>query len=332
MKRFIITIAITVIPVVILGQFCELSRGEKIYEKCPHSFIYTWRNYDSLFNAGKYLESIAWNTAQKTEDEAQSEYRIAVSFVKLGMKDSAYKHLNDYIDASNDDRIILVDKLWNPLKTDTLQWNKLVSKIENLYLKDLGSNVNKVLALELFYLGILDQKYRTNLIGFDSVDWNDTVNRILMKQENNFLITRFEEIIQDYGFPTLSLVGYLGSASSFFLLQHSPYLEKYYPLIKRCYQNNEILPIHYAMVTDRYLMHRNRKQIYGSQLIWSSHKTEKKYPGKTILWPVKDFKNVNQRRKEMGFPTTVEENTKRFHNGYIPPEYYEGKGSVRWVR
>ena len=49
---------------------------------------------------------------------------------------------------------------------------------------------------------------------------------------------------------------------------------------------------------------------------------DKKYPNQLILWPVEDFKNVNKRRKAMGFTTTVEENAKLFRDSLIPEEYY----------
>jgi len=49
----------------------------------------------------------------------------------------------------------------------------------------------------------------------------------------------------------------------------------------------------------------------------------KKYPNKYILYPVKDFKNVNKRRREMGFKETVEEYVKRHSGAFIPKEYYE---------
>ena len=55
-------------------------------------------------------------------------------------------------------------------------------------------------------------------------------------------------------------------------------------------------------------MDLHRKQLYGTQLI-QNRKTQKKYPGKFVLYPVRDFKNVNTRRKNIGFKTTVEEYT-----------------------
>ncbi len=115
-----------------------------------------------------------------------------------------------------------------------------------------------------------------------------------------------------------------------YLLQHSPYINKFYPLIKKAYRNNDIDSVCYAMVTDRLLSEKGRRQLYGSQCIRSTT-TEKYFQDNYILWPVKDFKSVNERRKAMGFTNTVEENAKRL-NAIIPPEYYEGKEKMKWVR
>jgi hypothetical protein len=65
----------------------------------------------------------------------------------------------------------------------------------------------------------------------------------------------------------------------------------------------------------------HKKQIYGTQL-YSNLWTMIWYPGKTILYPVKDFKNVNERRKLIGYKSTVEEYVNRFSDGIIPRRYY----------
>ena len=63
-----------------------------------------------------------------------------------------------------------------------------------------------------------------------------------------------------YGFPTISMVGKHASTQAFLLLQHSPYIRKYYKLIKRAYLNGEIDPVQYAMVTDRLLTEDGKPQ------------------------------------------------------------------------
>ena len=302
---------------------------QKVYETSDNQQIYVYR-WDSLFLAQKYHESILYIQSDTALSLAEKKYRIAANYARMQMVDSAHCYLDNYIDVSMDDRLIIVDRNWDLLREDTLRWQSITRKIEDLYLKELSSGVNKELALELFYMGILDQKYRVYLPSLQQIsELNDSIEIRLELDEALFLHNRIEAIITEYGFPTISLVGNLASMHAFYILQHSPHIAKFYRLIQQTYQKGEIEPIWYAMLTDRWLMRQNKKQLYGSQFMQST-KSEKRFPGKTVLWPVKDFENVNQRRKEMGFPTTVEENTKRFGNGYIPPEYYQGKGKVRW--
>ncbi len=53
-------------------------------------------------------------------------------------------------------------------------------------------------------------------------------------------------------------------------------------------------------------MNKNKEQLYGTQL-YRNKKTEKKYGDKNVLYPVKDFKNINERRKQIGFSISIED-------------------------
>jgi hypothetical protein len=309
----------------------KIQNEGKIYEKTPRRIICCFT--DSLQRTGDYSNSLA--NCLKSADSIKTPtvmYRIAVNYAHLNKEDSAFYYLHQFVKISQDDRFLTIDNNFIQLRLNTEKWMTLMKEIEAEYLQELPNTVNRVLALKLFYLGIDDQKYRTYLPTLgqtDTVTWN-SVEEVATKYK---IMAECQKIFKKYGCPTISMVGKLASCNAFYLLQHSLKIKnRFYYSVKKAYHNGDFDSISFAMLTDRWLMHKNRKQIYGTQLIWNNYKTEKKYPGKTILWPVKDFKNVNLRRKKMGFLTTVEENTKRFHNGYIPPEYYEGKGSVRWVR
>ena len=130
------------------------------------------------------------------------------------------------------------------------------------------------------------------------------------------------DIIEKYGLPTISMVGSFASDQFFFILQHTELeiIEKYYPKVKKAWEKGDYDSIDYAMLTDRLLMFKGNDQIYGTQIVMRTD--HDKYPNKHILYPVKDFKNVNKRRKKMGFKETVEEYVKR-RNAIIPEEYYK---------
>jgi hypothetical protein len=176
---------------------------------------------------------------------------------------------------------------------------------------------HKDLALRLFYLGIQDQiwsylyfmnsssrAYRSNAILFDSL----------------------KTIVKQYGFPTLSMVGVLASTNAFLILQHAPKIQtKYYKMVKKAHLNHDFPASAYAYLTDRWLMHRHKKQLYGSQFVRNA-KSKKLYGDKFILFPVKDFEHINERRKEIGMSTTIEEHVESlWGDDYLIPETYYKK-------
>ena len=282
---------------------------------------------DSLHRQGEYLASIEWLSNDTIAKDYLRYYQIAADWIMLGQTDSAIKYLNRFIDCSPDDRMIFADKRWVTLSSDSVKWTPIVKRVEEAYFACLDSITHKELALELFYLGIEDQKsrvYRGVLMQFP-----DSSEYPALDKEMYALFARTKKIYDIYGFPTISMVGKCASTSAFLLLQHSPYIRKYYKLIRQAYQNGEIDPVQYAMVTDRLLTEDGKPQLYGTQAI-KSYRTEKYFPDQYIIWPIKDFANVNKKRAEMGFSQTVEENAKRL-GAIIPEEYYAGKVPMRYV-
>jgi hypothetical protein len=125
-------------------------------------------------------------------------------------------------------------------------------------------------------------------------------------------LVRVEQIIKQFGYPGLSLVGPETNEAVYYVIQHSKKIDKYLPLIKKAADKKELQFTLYAQMLDRSLMYNGKEQIYGTQgkfievLNFETGKKERK----GIIWPIKDPKNVNNKRKAAGFKTTVEENTK----------------------
>jgi len=63
---------------------------------------------------------------------------------------------------------------------------------------------------------------------------------------------------------------------------------------------------------DRLLMEKGRKQIYGTQI--RGEELNGEYIN--FVWPIKNQKKVNKRRKAIGFNTTIEEYSKLFDIEY----------------
>jgi len=126
------------------------------------------------------------------------------------------------------------------------------------------------------------------------------------------------EIISEYGYPGKSLVGEPSNETAWYVIQHSQYIENYFPFIKKAGEDGE-LPIRLvAMMEDRLLMNKGEEQLYGTQCygqeIIDKNTGEKKWI--YFIWPIKEPEKVNSRRKALGFDTTVEENAKRLGVNY----------------
>jgi hypothetical protein len=147
------------------------------------------------------------------------------------------------------------------------------------------------------------EKFGINPEAFNKDPWEfiryfDSINMVMIKK-----------IIEQYGYPGRSLVGEPTYITAWLILQHSSEIETYFPLVKKAGELGEIGLDLVATMEDRMLMYRGELQNYGTQS--SSGYVRDPVSGERILkpfiWPVKEPENVNERRKSMGFGTTIEE-------------------------
>lgn len=98
------------------------------------------------------------------------------------------------------------------------------------------------------------------------------------------------KIIDDHGYPNHKLIGKRAMRSFWILVQHQIYdLD----LQADCLANCDFGSKERALLTDRVLVERNDKQIYGTQYYRSKS-------GKLFFYPVRDRGKLEQRRKEAG--------------------------------
>ncbi len=182
----------------------------------------------------------------------------------------------------------------------------LKKQLDSIYYKDQAfreisqPDVTKEKKLQvLSEFGFSEEEYTKN--EFEIIKAQDSLNLIVIK-----------EIIEKYGYPGKTLVGESTNKSAWYVIQHSNEIEKYFPIIKKAGEDNEI-PMHLvAMMEDRLLMYKGLEQIYGSQGYGRLLKNEEtgKEEWVMFIWPIKDPKNVNELRKAIGFTTTIEEYSK----------------------
>lgn len=179
----------------------------------------------------------------------------------------------------SEDTIIREVRLRNPeLKDDLLRLsfsNKNFKPSDQIELRDIQKSEVKRLLDQVY---ITDQQVRHD----GSTEDIRTADRI-----NQKIVV---SILEKYGLPRMSEVGYNGVLGCFLTIQHaSPELRLYYyPKFLKASENNQIDLFAIALLEDRILTDHGYSQIYGTQY------------GALEAFPIKDSVNVNQRRKEMG--------------------------------
>ncbi|MBC3789079.1 DUF6624 domain-containing protein [Spirosoma utsteinense] len=192
------------------------------------------------------------------------------------------------------------------------------------------AQTNLPLKQQLDSIFVTDQKYREYLSVLggnptlqDSLSAAFKVNRdnvasLLWQKQNeidSLNLRRVEAIFKEYGYPGKTLVGTPTNESAWYVIQHSPAIKTYFPLIAKAGKQKELPFPLVAMMQDRLLSQEDKPQLYGTQVLCYP---PKKQPDHTecFVWPIDKPAQVNKRRKEAGFPDTVEENAKRLSVDY----------------
>ena len=109
---------------------------------------------------------------------------------------------------------------------------------------------------------------------------------------------RLQELVAEYGWPDLALVGFDGAEAAFTLLQHAEYgvQKQLYPLLEAAYKSKGAAGQSYALLTDRILVKEGKPQIYGTQ----ARPTQEWFNREPVFFDIEDEANVDQRRAEVG--------------------------------
>ncbi len=110
---------------------------------------------------------------------------------------------------------------------------------------------------------------------------------------------RIWKIIKKYDYPTQKLIGKKSMKDFWLLIQHQDYdLD----LQEKCFKYCDFELKEKAFLMDRILLHKGKKQKFGTQYMLENNKL--------VLKPVLDIKNLNKRRIKCGL-NTVEEQTNK---------------------
>jgi len=168
----------------------------------------------------------------------------------------------------------------------------------SLYAQPVGHNTALVNKIKLMYKD--DQFWRkeyAKVNNKEKSDYNEETIQEKWEEADSLNEIKAKAIIKRYGYPGYDLVG--GSSDDFWaIIQHCDedvaFQEKVLILIKKQVDKNNASKSNYAYLTDRILVNKNQKQIYGTQL------QRDKKTGKFSPFPLKYPKMVDKLRKEMG--------------------------------
>lgn len=192
------------------------------------------------------------------------------------------------------------------------------------------SQTNHSLKRELDSIYVLDQKYRAYLSEISqNPQLADSLMRALKIKENltgilwtyqshidSLNLARMEKIINTYGYPGSSVVGKPTNEVAWYVIQHSPKIKQYFPMIQQAGKASELPFSLVAMMQDRLMTEQRKPQIYGTQAVCYPLKDTASSNQECFIWPIEHPEGVNQRRKKAGFSSTVEENAKRLNVKY----------------
>ncbi|MCX2743316.1 hypothetical protein OO013_05535 [Mangrovivirga sp. M17] len=110
---------------------------------------------------------------------------------------------------------------------------------------------------------------------------------------------RAEEILDEYGYPGIDLVGEEGSSNFWLIVQHCDFdpefQKRVLKLMKAELDKGNANGKNYAYLTDRVRKNTGQKLLYGTQVVYNNQ-------GQAVSMPLEDSANVNVRRAEVGLP------------------------------
>lgn len=142
---------------------------------------------------------------------------------------------------------------------------------------------------------------------------------LIMHQTDSINQSQVEPLLTTYGWLPQSKVGQKAAGALFLVIQHANLetMQRYLPVLKKAVEEGEASATSAALMEDRILTWEGKRQLYGTQA--SGREQENGITG-YFIWPIKNPEEVNNRRAEVGFGTTVEENAARLNATYNPDE------------
>ena len=116
------------------------------------------------------------------------------------------------------------------------------------------------------------------------IDWRNTA--------------QLRQILDEFGWPTQSMVGKDGARAAWLLAMHADHDTKFQrrclDLMRAALKHDEVSALHVAYLTDRVRTRERKPQVYGTQ--------SGVIDGVRMYFPIEDLEHVDERRAEVGLP------------------------------
>lgn len=190
--------------------------------------------------------------------------------------------------------------------------------------------MNEVLSRELVAMADEDFAVRDELVADGSLAIHGYHPRMEAVHKKN--AARLAAIIEQDGWPIVSLVGEKGAWAAWLIAQHDigepAFMRQSLSLLKQAAANGETLLWQVAMLEDRIRMFEGKPQLYGTQF-------EPNAQGEFVPYLIEDSEGVNARRLAVGLNTleerSAEMNAQRASENVPMPHDAEAQ-YLKWLR
>lgn len=273
--------------ITILGETCLSQDRTKLFFERVHKG-------DSLYQKKRYLEAAqVYSTAfRNKEGFSINMYRLLCAYCwdKANFPDSAIVNLNILVYAM---KFSEPQTLKTYFGSSPLRNSEAFKKVLDRSL--LNERVNKLpymseVAKILENVYVQDQSTRS-LKNDSSIKNNVDILSIQLSNLN-----LIDSLYSQYGLLASSQVGEKGALAQFLVIQHSNVniQKKWLPRMQRAVKNGVLVPENLCLLIDRIRVQSGRRQLYGTQLLFSSLKKC------LVPYPIKNIKKVDQRRYSLG--------------------------------
>jgi hypothetical protein len=157
--------------------------------------------------------------------------------------------------------------------------------------------LNRALQQELLDLIAEDERVREELASDGSLFQGYHPQMEQLHRQN---ASRLREIIQQQGWPGITLVGADGEEAAWRIAQHSigepEFMRNALQLLKSAAEKKEAPLWQIAMMEDRIRLFEGRLQLYGTSFDWDEEGLMSPYPA------IENLESVDRRREQVGLP------------------------------